>query len=555
LNIVHALADEVLQLQSQFDPLNATMLGIPGYDDRLADPSDAAERQQRDRAGGILARARRLEAMITHPEDRVTVAVIAQQAEALVDKIDSRMVESSVTDNNYVGPAARLLSLMPVVALPDRERVEAYLNRLRAVPAHLDAVADRHLSGAAAGRVPVRRLADASVAHLDRYLADPAADPLLGPNVGADRAAERDRLLADVVRPAYARYRAVLVDKIVPHARPDDRPGLCWLPGGHDTYAMLTRLHTTTERSPDDLHQVGLDLAEQLRAEYADLGGRLFGTEDQAEIFARMAGDPAMRWRDGDELLADAQQAMVRAEAALPGWFGLVAGQPCEVRSVPAVEAPGAPAAYYFQPTLDGSRPGVYFANTHRAEERGRFLSEVTAFHEGVPGHHLQLTVAIERTDLPLLRRLCDVNATIEGWALYSERLADEMGLYSGDVARLGMLTMDSMRAARLTVDTGLHAMGWSREQALAYLRKNAPLTEVEIAAEVDRYIAYAGQALSYMVGRLEIVRIRAAAEARLRSRFDIRAFHDVLLGSCPLPLNVLDRVMSGWSGLDVALR
>jgi uncharacterized protein (DUF885 family) len=339
----------------------------------------------------------------------------------------------------------------------------------------------------------------------------------------------------------------VLAGEIAPHGRPDDRPGLCFLPGGDATYAALTRVHTTTDRSPEDLHRVGLDLAEQLRAQYADLGAKVFGTTDQVEIFRRLATDPGMRWRDGDELIASARAAIERAEAALPHWFGVLPDQRCEVRPVPAAEAPGAPLAYYFQPPLDGSRPGVYYANTDQAQDRNRFLSEVTAFHESVPGHHLQLALAIQRTDLPPLRRLADVNATIEGWALYAERLAEEMGLYSDDVARLGMLAMDSTRAARLVVDIGLHAKGWSREDAVTYLRENTPLSAVEIGSEVDRYIAYAGQALSYMVGRLEIDRIRAETRRRLGAGFDLRAFHDVVLGNCPLPLGVLDRVLSAW--------
>jgi uncharacterized protein (DUF885 family) len=215
---------------------------------------------------------------------------------------------------------------------------------------------------------------------------------------------------------------------------------------------------------------------------------------------------------------------------------------------VPENEAPGAPMAYYVWPSLDGQRPGIYFANTDRATERDRFVSEVTAFHEAVPGHHFQITIAQELAHLPMFRRLVMPNAYAEGWGLYTERLAEEMGLYSGDVYRLGMLAMDSMRAGRLVVDTGMHAKGWSRAQAVAYLRENTPMADLDINNEVDRYIAYPGQALSYMVGRLEIQRVRRAAEESLGSRFDIRAFHDVVLGNGPLPLAVLDEVVTRWS-------
>jgi uncharacterized protein (DUF885 family) len=197
---------------------------------------------------------------------------------------------------------------------------------------------------------------------------------------------------------------------------------------------------------------------------------------------------------------------------------------------------------------MDGTRPGIYFANTYKVEERDKFASEVTAFHEAVPGHHFQITIAQELTHLPMLRRVVNPNAYAEGWGLYTERLADEMGLYTSDVYRLGMLAMDSMRAGRLVVDTGMHAKGWSREQAIAYLRENTPMSDLDIRNEVDRYIAYPGQALSYMVGRLEILRMRRAAEQALGDRFDIRAFHDQVIGNGPLPLAVLDEVVTRWT-------
>jgi uncharacterized protein (DUF885 family) len=549
MNDIHAVADAVLRIQSTFDPLNATMLGVPGYDHRLADPAVAAEQSLRRCAAALADRAEDLAAAATTTDEATTAAVAAQQARAVLDRVDAGTVEYSITDFSYVGPAARLLDLMPVAPLPDAERAEAYLTRLRAIPGHLDAVIERHRIGGAAGRVPVARLVDAAVDHLDRYLADPGADPLrraLPSLAGGEETL--GRVLDRDVRPAFARYRQWLADRARSRGRPDDRPGLCWIPGGDDAYRALMRVHTTTAHTAEHLHRTGLDLLDALRQEFAEAGARTFGTADQAEIFRRLE-DPAMRWAGPEELLAGARHAIARAEAAAPRWFGRLPAQRCEVRPVPAELAPGAPAAYYFQPSLDGLRPGIYYANTHRAHERNRFLSEVTAFHEAVPGHHFQLTLALERTDLPLLRRLADINAHIEGWALYSERLADEMGLYRGDMARLGMLAMDSVRAARLVVDTGLHALGWGREHAVEFLTRHTPLSAMEVAAEVDRYIAYPGQALSYMVGRLEIQRVRRQAEQRLGARFDIRAFHDLVLGAAPLPLNVLDRLVSTWDG------
>jgi uncharacterized protein (DUF885 family) len=388
------------------------------------------------------------------------------------------------------------------------------------------------------------------VAFFDRYLANREGDPLRRPVPPGDAAAfvaARDRVIDEVVRPAVVRYRDVLATEVLPHGRPADRPGLCYLPGGDEIYAGQVRVHTTTERTPEELHRTGLEQVARLAEEYVTLGSRVFGTGDLGEIFQRLRSDPALRWSSAEELLASARTAISRAEAVAPQWFGKLPSQSCVVEAVPADEAPGAVGAYYMQPALDGSRPGTYFANTHRAEERSRYTSEATAFHEGVPGHHFQITIAQELTGLPMLRRRANFNAYIEGWGLYSERLADEMGLYSNDVTRLGMLALDSMRACRLVVDTGLHAKGWSHRQVVDYIEANSVLPMVEIVQETDRYIASPGQALGYMVGRLEIQRIRAEAERTAGARFDIREFHDVVLGNGPLPLTVLDDVVRDW--------
>ncbi|OLF07507.1 hypothetical protein BLA60_26645 [Actinophytocola xinjiangensis] len=538
----NALADELLTVTLTREPLWATILGIPGHDTDLADRSAAADDTVRARCLDLAARAEAIDPAPLTADEEVTRAVVAHQARSTVDELDGRGVEYAISDL-FVSPVAELLHILPMVVLGTGEQVESYLERLRAVPAYLDTVARRHREGVAAGRVPVARLVRSAVAHLDRHLADTDTDPLARQPLTGDAADRRAALLADVVRPALAGYRHVLDTEIAPHGRDDQHPGLCWLPDGDAMYAGLARHHTTTDRDPDELHRTGLELIEALTEEYAETGARVFGTRDRAEIFARMSGDPAMRWRDGDELLDAARDAVVRAEAALPGYFGRLPATRCAIEPIPAADAPGAPAAYYVMPSLDGSRAGTYFANTDRATERDRFAAEVVAFHEAVPGHHLQIALAQELTHLPLLRRVATPNAYAEGWGLYTERLADEMGLYSSDVMRLGMLAMDSMRAGRLVVDTGLHAKGWSRERAVTFLRDNTPMSDLEIGNETDRYTVYAGQALSYMVGRLELQSMRAQAQAR--PDFDLKAFHDTVLGSGPLPLTVLRTVVS----------
>ncbi|WP_199441298.1 DUF885 domain-containing protein [Umezawaea beigongshangensis] len=540
------LAAELLDLVAEHDPLGATLYGVPGHEHRLGDRTAAGEESVRHRALDVAARASAVET--DDEQDRITLAVVVQQAEALADQLAVGAVEFTITDS-FFAAAGELLFVMPMSGVTTPEQRQAYLTRLSGVPGFLEAVATRHREGVAAGRTPVAHLVRAAVAHLDRYLAAPEADPLGRPSADDPAfTAERDRLLAEVVRPAFAVYRDVLADELEPVGRPADRAGLRWLTGGDDAYSALARVHTTTDRTPDELHRTGLDVMAGLEREYAEIGQRVFGTSDLREIFTRMRTDAALRWNDADELLEAARAAVVRAEEAAPRWFGTLPAERCLVKAVPEAEGPGAPTAYYMAAALDGSRQGTYYANTYKARERDRYVSEAIAFHEAVPGHHFQISLAQQLADLPMLRRIASVTAYLEGWGLYCERLADEMGLYSSDLARLGMLSMDSLRASRLVCDTGLHAKGWSREQAIAYMRDNTALAPVEIENEVDRYLAAPGQALAYMVGRLEIQRIRAAAEEKLGSSFDVRAFHDLVLAGGPLPLAVLDGVVAEWA-------
>jgi uncharacterized protein (DUF885 family) len=544
---VATLADEFVETTFDAEPLMPALLGIESSRTGLADLSDQAEQAYRAKMADFAERATALDPAALSAEDKVTRDVLINQAQGYIGQIDSRVVEFSVS-SIFVAPAAGLLTSLPMVAITGPAEAAAQLDRLAAIPVYLDQALQRLRDGIAAGRLPVSVLVEAAIAHIDRYLADPASDPLLRqPAPDEEFGRRRDEALRDVVRPAFAAHRDALAAEIAPHGRPDDKPGVCWLPGGERIYATLARQHTTTDRTPDNLHATGLEIIARLADEYREVGSRVFGTRELSEIFDRIRTDPALRWESGEELLETARAAITRADEAAPGWFGRIPPQPWTVEAVPAEAAPEAPAAYYMFPASDGTRPGTYFANTYEASERSRHVAEAMAFHEAIPGHHFQLSTALGLDNLPLLRRLGDFNAYVEGWGLYAERLADEMGLYSDDVALLGMLTLDSMRAGRLVVDTGLHSLGWSRQQAVDYLVENTPMAKVEIIAEVDRYIAMPGQALSYMVGRLEILRIRESAEKALGEGFDIKEFHDLVLGGGALPLSVLDGVVAEW--------
>ncbi|GAB3161538.1 hypothetical protein GCM10027258_78690 [Amycolatopsis stemonae] len=535
-----ALADELLEVLGTWVPLEATMVGIAGHDAELTDPGEAAQQRLRERAAGILARAR-----ASDDPDRVTLGVVVQQAEAVVTQLDARVVEFTLADPMFATGISHL-AFLPQLTPSGDQAEEDYLTRLAALPAFYGALATRQRDGLRAGRTPVDRNARNAVAFLDRYLAQEKLFPQ--PLTGA-RGERRDRLVADVIRPALTRYREFLATEVAGHGRPDDRPGLCWLEDGEAHYAALARMHTTTDRTPEELHQLGLDVLARLEAEYAEIGGREFGLTEPAEVRRRLRTDDSLRWRDAEEMLETARAAVARATAAAPGWFHRLPRAGCVVRAVPEADAPVAAPAYYLPPAADGSRPGTYFTNTHEVRTRDRFIAETVAFHEAVPGHHFEVSLALELTDLPLLRRIAPVTAYSEGWGLYAERLADEMGLFSSDLMRLGMVAEDSVRAARLVVDTGLHALRWTRDRCVEFLRTHTVMSEVEVQSETDRYVECPGQALAYMTGRLEILRLRRFAEERLGDSFDIKDFHDVVLGGGPVPLAVLADAVRAWAG------
>nr|WP_167975864.1 DUF885 domain-containing protein [Lentzea indica] len=299
-------------------------------------------------------------------------------------------------------------------------------------------------------------------------------------------------------------------------------------------YRKAIRAHTTEDIDPEELHATGLRLIEDLKREFAQYGD---------DVFGRIRNDPAFRHTSAEEMLAAARTAVTKAEAAAPQWFRTTPDAACAIKEAP----PAVPAhvpPHYFPAAEDGSRPGTYFVNTKEPQNRLKIEDEATAYHEAVPGHHFEYSKSALLKGLPVVRRKTPISVFGEGWALYCERLADEMGLYSNDESRLGMLTMDAMRAGRLVVDTGLHAKGWSRQQAIDYLVGNTPLSLMQIESEVDRYLGEPGQALAYMVGRLKFQELRRKAE---KAGKDVRDFHEVVLSQGRLTLALLDEVVEEW--------
>jgi uncharacterized protein (DUF885 family) len=546
---VEELAERYLRLELGTAPVEASLYGLPGYDDQLPDPSAAAAERAAAGYAEIARHADETDRAGLAEVDLATLDFLAHSGAVAAAATRVPLAEFTLTGQMFAALPG-LLQLLPQIALTTPERAEGYLARLAALPDYVTGLLERHRAGQAAGRVGVARLARGAVGYLDALLADPALGGLrmAPPGATGDYPARRDRLLDDAARPALRRYRDAIADELLPGTRDDDHPGLLALPDGEQMYAALAQRHISLPRSAEELHTLGLALAEELTAELRRIGPAAVGSADAEVILNRMRVDPQLRYRDGGQMIEHAERALRRAEQAAPAFFGAVPDQPCQVRAVPAAEAPSAPPAYYYPPALDGSRPGTYFLNTHRADQRARYNAEAVAFHEAVPGHHFQMTLAQQALDLPLARRIGGDTAAIEGWGLYAERLADEMGLYSDELSRLGMVGNDLWRAARLVLDTGLHARGWTRDRAVRWMQDHTPVSAVEIETEVDRYIAYPGQALAYMVGRIELQRLRRDTAAAQGERFDLRAFHDLVLAVGPLPLAALGCVLDRWT-------
>ncbi len=540
-----ALSDEFFELKHSTDPFSATLLGVAGFDGLVPDPSRAAAAATAKRYADLERRLAEIPVDGLDEADRINHAVLGRLSSATRSDLEHGLWEAGVSAEGYVSPQSMMFMALPTAPMRDEADADTVRQRLAALPEFLDGLLDRYRQAAADGRRPTRAGVDQAIAQLDGHLA--TADttggfPLLQASVS--------ELILDGVLPALRRLRTGLAQELLPIARPDDQVGIRFVPGGEEGYRAAVRRHTTTDLTPEQIHQIGLDLLADLRAEWAELGGKVLGTDDLPEILSRLREDPSLRFDNSAQIVATVTDALRRAEEARNDWFPAYDIGDCVIEEISPVEDGNAALAHYRPPSADGSRPGAHCVLTTRPAERYVYEYEALAFHESTPGHHLQIASAQTLTDLPAYRRFLDAEVCgyVEGWGLYCERLADEMGLYTSDTARLGMLSFDALRACRLVVDTGMHHLGWSRQQARQFMFDNTATTFANVRNEIDRYIAWPGQALAYAIGRREIRRLRATAEARLGSRFDVRAFHGTVLGHGAVPLDVLDGIVTGWT-------
>jgi uncharacterized protein (DUF885 family) len=546
---LRSLAEAYWQDELAASPLQALLLGIHDYDEEMDDASRDAEDARIASLRTYVTRAAALDPEILTADERITRDVMIFEAGTHADLLEMREAELEV--NHAIGVQAMLPVLFPQFPIDEPEHAEAMLIKYPKFATMFDQMTDRLRSGVANGRTPMASTAKKVVGQLEALLAtDPAASPFLttrSPQAYSEDQASAWRaqlagIVADTVYPAIQRTRDYIVDHLLPAGRGDDTPGICHLDGGDEWYRRAIKRHTSIDMTADDIHEVGLEQIRKLDDEYRVLGAEVLGTSDLKEIYATLREDPELRFSSGEEVRAASEAALEKAKAAMGDWFGRLPQADCFVQ-----ETPSGPQAFYYPPATDGSRPGAFYVNTSDASAWKRYEMEALAYHEGIPGHHLQLAISGELENVPEFRKHATVTAYAEGWGLYTERLADEMGLYTGPLERMGMLSADSLRAGRLVVDTGIHAKGWTRQQAIDFFAENSPQNLNGIAEEVDRYIGMPGQALSYMIGRLEIVRIRREAEAAMGDRFDIKGFHDTVLCSGLVPLETLDRMVRQW--------
>ena len=551
---LHRLFDVVWRHLMDERPDAATFLGWPEGGDRLPDLSLAAVERRRAEAGEPLRVLATIDAEALDGEDRLSHDVFATLQRSVADSAafpgDLLAVTQLEGPQNDLG---LLLGAMPTAGAGHRHDL---LARLRAVPELIDQTIELLAEGRRRGITPPRVTLRDVPAQLEAHLGDdPGASPLLAPfvhlpsSVPADEAAELRReaeaVLTGEVTPAFARLHTELVDSYLPAAR--ETTALSALPEGRDWYDHLVRHHTTTDLSAEEIHQLGVAEVARIGAEM----DRVRASTDYAgppEGFAdHLRSDPRFFFQSEVALLAAYRDIAKRIDPEVVRLFGRLPRLPFGVVPVPAEMAPSAPVAFYLEGSLALARPGRFFANTSDLPSRPSWNMESLCLHEAVPGHHFQITLAQELDDLPEFRRRGLFTAYVEGWGLYCESLGEELGLYTDAYQRFGALDAEMLRAMRLVVDTGMHALGWSRERAIAYFSEHSVTPDHDIVVEVDRYLVLPGQALAYKVGERKLTDLRARATARLGAAFDIRAFHDELLAHGSLPLDVLERLIEQW--------
>jgi uncharacterized protein (DUF885 family) len=549
---VDDLAERFWESILEIDPVAATFYGDDRYADRLEDPSPEGRARRRDLMARTAAEAGAIEVDGLGTEARITRDMLQVIGELAIEEDDQGLHQLRVVDQ-MGGPQQLLPQLTQFQPVDTPERLEDFIARMHAYPAFMAANADILREAIGSGLTAPSIVTERTIAQLDRLLSVPISEAIIPASVQGASDADRERLreiVRDVVYPADAAFLETLRGEYRHASR--EEPGIWSAPNGDAIYRTAIRSWTTLDMDPAEIHQIGLAELETIEEERRVISrGEGFG--DDTVAYRRALGDePTNTPGTKDGLIARAREDIERAMAAAPTYFGRLPVAGCQVRAVEEYKERDAPFAYYYPPSATGTRDGIYYANGFDLPSRKYTKLASTTYHEAAPGHHFQITLEMEHPSLNTFRRLGSrmvAGAYVEGWGLYSERLADEMGLYRSEGERFGMLDAQAWRAARLVVDTGIHAMRWERQRSIDFLRDIAGLSETDAVIETDRYIAWPGQALTYKLGQRQIEKLRREIEARDGAGFDLRGFHDQVLGHGSLPLATLARELPNWIG------
>jgi uncharacterized protein (DUF885 family) len=547
---VRALADAYLDGFFDRNPDAVTVYGVPGrHHDKLPDNSFDALKTWQAKEDGWLAQAKQIDpATITAEPLRATYAIVR---EALEGSIAARVCRNELWTvsqfvNGWQVQDGYLVTIQPVGT--DEARKEA-LARWSRLPRYIDTEIANLREGLKAGYSAPKGNVLIVIDQMNSLIATPTAEsPFDSPSV-RDKTPEFqkqfDLLMREQIVPAFKRYRDFLEKEYLPAAR--EAIAVSANPNGAACYDASVRYHSSLPVTSKDVHATGLQQVERLDAEMKAIGQRSFNTSNVPKLLQRARTDKKYLFKSREDLISYSQAALSRAKSKMHDWFGLLPKADVVIQPYPKFREKSGPNEYN-PPAEDGSRPAVFFINAYQAEKKSRVEAESTAFHETIPGHHLQGAIALERKEIHPIGRYLGNSGYMEGWALYAERLADEMKLFSSDLDRLGMLSSQALRASRLVVDSGIHTLGWTRQQAIDYMLAHTAEDPGDVASEVDRYIIYPGQATAYMLGQLEISKARDEAQHLMGPKFDIKSFHDRVLEDGAVPVSFLHEKIKAWA-------
>ncbi len=550
---LHSLFEQAWEYDLKRNPEMATRLGDPRYNHRWTDYSVTALSESHLAEGQFLVQLSKVNRDFLPDEEKLNFDLFEQAYQQRMEAWTYRTWLMPLNQRGGVQSADQLAAASPFTSLKDYAN---WIARLRSISILVQQNIALMRQGIAEGWVQPRIIMERIPAQIEQQLvSDPTSSPFYKPFLEFPDTVspnDQDRLqqiarktIVEVVIPAYRDFHNFFINEYLPACR--NTVGAWDLPDGRSFYEFRTRHYTSTELTPDQIHQLGQDEVKRIRSQMQEIIEELQFEGSFSDFLNFLRSDPQFYYDDPQDLYQAYLATSKRIDPELVKLFGKLPRTPYGVRPIPEAIAPDTTTAYYMPPAADGSRAGYYYVNLYRPETRPKYEIEVLTVHEAMPGHHLQIALAQELGEIPKFRRYQGATAFVEGWGLYSESLGAELGLYKDPYSRFGQLTYEMWRAVRLVVDTGIHYRGWSREQAIDFFKENAAKSELDIVNEIDRYIAWPGQALAYKIGEIRIKQLRETASTRLGAAFNVKEFHDVLLSAGALPLDLLEKRMQRW--------